>query len=375
VLEQEIEVIRKGIKEGRFVNEAAVSQGIVLRLLHGLGWPLYDTQIIWPEYALRGYRVDFALCHPPGKALALVEVKQVGKSEGSELQLFEYAFHAGVPMAVLTDEQEWNFFLPGGQGNYGERRIYKLDIVERELSECAARLRRYLAYENIVSGAALQAARDDYDNISKDRQMLAALPKAWSQIINDEDEMLLEIVADRVESLCGFKPLPDVIARFLKNTVARGNVLTTVPYRRHTPPAPTASEVVPAQTTSVMPQPQGVKSGTGQIGDTFDGKFHAAHNAADVLKQVLELLPNKDPLFSERFAGMKHGRTRRYLARESSELYPGRPDLCRDYSVRLESGWWLSTNHSRRTIARIIESAVTVARIGKGHNLRADLGE
>lgn len=304
MLEQEIEVIRKGIKEGRFVNEAAVSQGIVLRLLHGLGWPLYDTQIIWPEYALRGYRVDFALCHPPGKALALVEVKQVGKSEGSELQLFEYAFHAGVPMAVLTDGQEWNFFLPGGQGNYGERRIYKLDIVERELSECAARLRRYLAYENIVSGAALQAARDDYDNVSKDRQMLAALPKAWSQIINDEDEMLLEIVADRVESLCGFKPVPDVIARFLKNTVARGDVLTTVPYRRHTPPAPTASEVVPAQTTSVTPQPQGVKSGTGQIGYTFDGKFHAARNAADVLKQVLELLSNKDPLFSERFAGI-----------------------------------------------------------------------
>jgi len=209
----------------------------------------------------------------------------------------------------------------------------------------------------------LQAARDDYDNVSKDRQMLAALPKAWSQIINDEDEMLLEIVADRVESLCGFKPVPDVIARFLKNTVARGDVLTTVPYRRHTPPAPTASEVVPAQTTSVTPQPQGVKSGTGQIGYTFDGKFHAARNAADVLKQVLELLSNKDPLFSERFAGMKHGRTRRYLARESSELYPDRPDLCRDYSVRLEPGWWLSTNHSRRTIARIIESAVTVAHI------------
>lgn len=39
--------------------------------------------------------------------------------------------------------------------------------------------------------------------------MLAALPKAWHQIIGDEDEMLLEIVADRVESLCGFKPGPD----------------------------------------------------------------------------------------------------------------------------------------------------------------------
>lgn len=272
VLEQEIADIRTGIKNGRFVNEAAVSQGIVLRLLHALGWPRYDPQIIWPEFALRGYRVDFALCHPAGKPSALIEVKQVGKSEGAELQLFEYAFHAGVPMAVLTDGQEWNFFLPGGQGNYGERRIYKLDIVERELSECAARLRRYLAYEGIVSGAALRAARDDYDNVSKDRQMLATLPKAWSQIIDDEDEMLLEIVADRVENLCGFKPSPDMIARFLKANVASVNAMATFPYRRNMPPAPTAPEMMPTQMMSVAPQPQAMKNGIGQIGYTIDGK-------------------------------------------------------------------------------------------------------
>jgi hypothetical protein len=50
--------------------------------------------------------------------------------------------------------------------------------------------------------------------------MLIAMPKAWSQIIEDEDEMLLEIVADRVESLCGFKPDPDMVAQFLKGSLA-----------------------------------------------------------------------------------------------------------------------------------------------------------
>jgi len=36
-VEQEIEAIRLGIKAGRSSNEASVSQGIVLRLLHALG--------------------------------------------------------------------------------------------------------------------------------------------------------------------------------------------------------------------------------------------------------------------------------------------------------------------------------------------------
>src|SRR5471032_211822 len=219
-IEQEIEAIRVGIKAGRFSNEASVSQGIVLRLLNSLGWPAYDTDAVWPEYSLSGRRVDYALCHPVGKPIAFIEVKQIGQSDGAERQLFEYAFHDGVPMAILTDGREWNFFLPGEQGDYGERRVYKLDIVDRDVSECVERLERYLLHSAVVSGAAIQAARDDYRNVSKDRQMLAALPKAWRQIIDDEDEMLLEIVSDRVESQCGFKPEPDMVAAFLKESVA-----------------------------------------------------------------------------------------------------------------------------------------------------------
>jgi len=227
-LEKHIEEIRLAIKAGRFVNEAAVSQGIILRLLHALSWPAYDTQIVCPEYSLQGRRVDYALCHPPGKPIAFVEVKQIGQSEGAERQLFEYAFHIGVPLAILTDGQEWNFFIPGEQGDYGERRVYKLDIVERDISECVARLTRYLHYEAIVSGAAIEAAREDYRNVSRDRQMKSTLPKAWARLLEDEDELLLELVADRVESLCGYKPDPDTVAYFLKEKVALKSSLPAI---------------------------------------------------------------------------------------------------------------------------------------------------
>jgi len=214
-LDEHIQEIRAAIQAGQFSNEAAVSQGIVLRLLGALSWPCWDTQVVAPQYSLENLRVDFALCHPPERPIALIEVKQLGKqTDDSERQLFQYAFHAGVPLAILTDGQEWHFFLPAEQGDYGERRVYKLDLLEREVDECASRLLRYLNYDAIVSGAAIEAAREDYKNVARSRLIETTLPKAWRKLIEEKDEILIELVADRTASLCGYKPDGDSVARF-----------------------------------------------------------------------------------------------------------------------------------------------------------------
>ncbi|MFI3218837.1 MAG: type I restriction endonuclease [Methylococcales bacterium] len=225
-IEKHIEEIRTAIKAGHFINEASVSQGIVLRLLQALEWSIYEPQVVCPEYQLQGRRVDYALCHPTSKPIAFIEVKKIGQSEGAEKQLFEYAFHVGIPLAILTDGQEWNFFLPAEQGSYDERRVYKLDIMQRDLSECAARLTRYLHYDAVASGEAIKAAREDYRNVARDRQIEVTLPLAWTRLISEEDEELLELVAERVESLCGFKPDLKTVAEYLKSG---GNITTPTP--------------------------------------------------------------------------------------------------------------------------------------------------
>jgi hypothetical protein len=381
-IEEEIESIREGIVAGRFTNEASVSQGIVLRLLHALSWPTYDTQVVWPEYSLSGKRVDFALCHPPGKPIALIEVKQIGQSDGAERQLFEYAFHHGAPMVILTDGREWNFFLPGEQGDYGERRVYKLDIVERDVTESASRLRRYLQHDDVATGQAIQSARDDYRNVSRERQMRSALPLAWGRLIEDEDEMLLEILADGVESICGFRPDPDMVATFLKGDVARGPLKTAPPRSvRPTLPknptldvsAPVARLPVPATTT--MSHPSAPISVPGGIGFMVDGRFHPSKTAIGVLRQIFDLFDKRDQSFSDRFMSIKHGRSRRYLARERAELYPGRPDFCQEYAIELQSGLWMGTNYSRHSISGIVELACGVAGMKFGEDLIVNLGK
>lgn len=358
-LDRDIEDIRVGIRAGRFVNEAAVSQGIVQRLLNALGWPVYDTQTVSPEYALEERRVDYALCHPPGKPIAFVEVKRLGQSDGAERQLFEYAFIKGVQLAILTDGQEWNFFLPGEQGEIGERRVYRLDIIERTTEECSHILNRYLAYSTIISGVSIAAAREDYRNVTRERQMRAELPKAWAKLVEEEDEFLLEVLADKVESLCGYKPDPDSVAAFLKNYAAA--------------PLPVATSTPQPRTAVGMTSPP---SRTAGVGFVFEGEFHSAHSARDVLIKVFELLGGRDPTFADRFASLpKHGRTRRYLAKRAEDLYPGRPDLVRDHSKQLTFGWWLATNQSRATIRQIIEMACNVAHVVFGKELTVDLGE
>lgn len=369
-LTKHIEDVRAGIRAGRYGNEASVSQGIVLRLLQALGWPTYDTQVVCPEFSLGGRRVDYALCHPSNKPVAFIEVKQIGQSDGAERQLFEYAFHVGVPLAILTDGQEWNFFLPAEQGDYTERRVYKLDIVERAVAESVTRLERYLSYAQVSSGAAIAAAREDYKNVSRSRQMLATLPEAWSKLVSEEDELLLELLADKVESLCGFKPDVDTVARFLRENVGlRGSHQAAAHAQRSVP-------LSPAPTPMTKPTTSAPDARAGGVGYTFEGRFTPCRNGREVLVAAFEALAKRDATFLERFAARpKHGRTRRYLARSPEELYPGRPDLAREHSFKLQSGWHVGTNVSHAQIERIIKMACEVSKVRFGKELIVNVGE
>jgi len=216
-LEEHLIDIQKKLQANEYPNEQSISQGIVLRILQAIGWPLYDTQLVMPEYSIEGLRVDFALCHHAGKPLIFIEVKQPGKIAGADKQLFQYCYHAGIPFAIVTDGKEWHFYLPAEAGSYEERRVYKLDLLEREIQESSFRFMRYLNLENVRNGLALEKARKDYKNVSKKRQTKANIPLAWEKLLEEKDEMLIEVMSEKVESICGYKPTDLQIVQFLKS--------------------------------------------------------------------------------------------------------------------------------------------------------------
>ena len=216
-LEEHITDIQNKLRNNEYPNEQSISQGIVLRLLSVIQWQVYDTQSVIPEYSIQGRRVDFALCVQKNKPVIFIEVKQPGNTLGADKQLFEYAFHKGVPFAIVTDGKEWHFYLPAEVGNYDERRVYKLDLIERDTQESAYRLERYLSFDEVANGNALENAREDYKNVSKERQAKANIPIAWEKLIEEKDEMLTEVVSEKVESICGFKPTQKQIIAYLNS--------------------------------------------------------------------------------------------------------------------------------------------------------------
>ena len=216
-LKEHIDDIRDNLEKGLFTSEAAVSDGIVRRLLDALKWPIYEPQIVYPQYPVEGGKVDFALCHPPSKPIIFIEVKKVGNIEGAERQLFEYAFHEGVPIAILTDGQKWRFFYPTGQGDYRERKVYELNLSEGNSEESAECLNRYLNYDSIRTGEAVEAIKKDYEQVVQQRQVATRLPEAWNKLIEEADEFLLHAVAEKTESLCGHKPTDEQVLTFLKS--------------------------------------------------------------------------------------------------------------------------------------------------------------
>jgi len=306
-----------------------------------------------PEFSLEGRRVDFALCHPASRPSVFVEVKKVGLSEGADRQLFEYAFHSGVPMAILTDGQEWSFYLPGEQGRYDERRVYKLDLLEREIEEAVNRLKRYLLYERVCSGEALKSARSDYQNVARSREIEAVLPKAWNALLEDPDPLLLDLLADKAEDLCGYKPDLDGCSKFLTHSLKNGGSCSSPSLHGKQQ----TSRQPPTQ-RNLHRKPR--KPNLEGFSFVFGGKTYQAGSAREVMVKVFRLLAKADKGFLERFASRKHGKKRRYIAQDKRELYPGRLDLSEEHSIEVVPGWWMGTNYSRSNIQQILNLALEV---------------
>ena len=351
-LEQTISQIQENLRKGRLPNEASVSTGVVLPILNALQWPVFDPSVVSPEYTVEGRRVDFALLRPDGRPIVFLEVKRVGLIESEERQLFEYAFHQGVIMAVLTDGQEWNFYLPAEQGDYQQRRVYKLDLLERGIPECSSRLDRYLSHADVISGSAFDRARDDYRNVSRQREIQRILPQPWINLIEEADDSIVESLSEKVEDLCGFKPDSETCVAFLSSII------------RPKPPT----------TTGPLTQPPPQSSSIDQTGFVLHGQQYRHNTVIAIMIDIFEKLAERDPTFPERFAARKHGSRRRYLALDKYELNPNRRDLCEQYSTQLTFGWFVTTNHSKKSAETVIRLACEVAGLDFGKDLVVNLG-
>ena len=228
-IERTIKNVVQSLKEGQFTNEQSFSQGIVLPILRDLGWDVFNTNAVWPEYSTGEGRVDFALCAPLGKPKCFIEVKQQGKAEDGVKQALEYAFHTGAQFVTLTDGQTWSFYLPAEQGSYEERRVFMLDLFERSVQESTEVFHRYLEQERVASGEALDTARREYRNKNRRSAARQAIPTSWNELVERNDKQLVDLLTDAVETKAGIRPDEKDVLDFLSELSTADTPLSVQP--------------------------------------------------------------------------------------------------------------------------------------------------
>lgn len=373
-MESLVDRIRAGLDGGLYPNERAVSTSIVVPILRALDWDDSDPAQVMPEYTNPRGRVDYALSPSRNSPAVFVEVKRVGQTAEADRQLFEYAFHEGAQIAVLTDGRIWNFYLPGQHGSYEDRRVYQLDIVERETAEIVLRFRRYLDRVRVADGRALSDAQSDYHASASRRAAQLTLPKAWAQLLAEPDGLLIDLLRERTEALCGHKPNDTALESFLRScpTENVGVSITVRPPRVRVATIATASHLTLAE-----PIVSRIEANTSpkrernrwRVGNQSGVERNGVDTMLAVLSAMFRLYPDRQ----ETMAAAVRTRGRNNIARSIDEIYPNQPQIARRNNRQLPDGWYVGTNESSATKNRIVAQAARGAGLTMGTDVEFEV--
>ncbi len=357
--------IRHGISDGAYPNEAAVGSQIVLPLLRALSWDVTDPSFVRHQFPLplkdTTRYVDLALCVSGSNPRYIIELKAIGKvlratrGLGSERQMFEYAFHAGAPLALLTNGAEWRFYSAQSAGTYDERLVCAFNLVNDEHERIVNDLERYLSYANVKSGHAADFAREDLRIRHGQQEAKKAIPAAWDQLrTGDVNDRLVALVSETTAALAQGEPRREDVAEFLRGLA---------PSKR--PPRPVVLkpklEAIGPREPRRGDRKTSSSDGSGSVRYMLLGEERRAKTLTEVYVKVFRALAERDSGFLDRVEPRLRGKKNRVVARTRDAL--AEVPRMRSTAVQLPRDWWLLTWFGSKMKLRKLRIACEVAGI------------
>jgi predicted type IV restriction endonuclease len=200
-------------------DEATTKQAIILRLLSELGWHIFNTEEVKPEYSVSNKRVDYAL-RINNTNKVFLEIKKVTEDiERHQNQLLDYSFQEGVKLAILTNGISWWFYLPLNEGSWDQRKYFAIDILQQDPEDTAKRFIDFLSKDNVATEGAIKLAESLLKGRVKEIEIQKNLPKAWNKIISQPDELLIELINETLEKICGYKAESEQVIKFINEHI------------------------------------------------------------------------------------------------------------------------------------------------------------
>ena len=276
ILSMTLETILKtailNLRSGRLDREEDVKIAVILPILNALDWNPADPGSLRPEYPAGSGRVDYALlCH--GRPQVFVEAKRRGALDArAEAQLFGYAANNGVPLLVLSDGLCWDFYLSMADGHPEERRFRRLELRDEDrVPQYAEALEECLRKRQVASGEARRGAENRLEDDRSRNRAREAMPDAWNSLLNEPDELLCDLLSDRVRDRIGVAPPRSDVEQFLQRLPAAGSSSTRSDRRSSRQPERLATD---------GPWGNSPEAGLSQIGDGVSRRQDSAAAAS-----------------------------------------------------------------------------------------------
>ena len=326
--------------------------------LEHLDWDTCNPAYVHPQYPLENLKVDYGLkIWEEGGLRCIIEVKAVGNLQGADPQLFQYAFHAGTPLAVLTDGSLWKFYLPAAAGKYDEKLVRTLDFEKHPPEEIVDVLTRYLSFKNTCSGQANRNATSDHERRIKSIVTGKNISNAWANLLMKPSDKLVTLLIEETSKISeGFAPAKESVEEFLKSVASTHSIALETTERKR---KPSESESHPHRKIA------GKKGHFVFLGEKYEEK-----NPTDAFVKIIKTLASRDKTFLSRLAPHIAGRTRKYL----TQNYQDFTDSQKGSVVELSMGWYLCFHSSTDQKKMMLQKACEVARIpfGKPSGLKLD---
>ncbi len=339
-----IRSVRDQIARDIFQTETSVREMIVLPVLGHLGWPR-NPLYICPEHSLGNLKVDYGLMISENSSTprCIIEVKALGNLANADRQLFEYAYRAGAPMAVLTDGKQWMVYLSIGGGEFQEKLVRTFDFTKHDPEEIAKGLDRYLSFDNTCSEQARRNAEHDRDKrITKDMAK-KKIPDAWENLLKTNSDRLINLLIEETSQFSEYPPARSDVEEFLKSLKKVESKSQTVSQKR--PPNPQPSKEVRFFLLS---------------------EKYTESNAVKAYVKIMKVFAARDKDFTTRLAPLTAGKKKKWLSQNREDMV----EIKR--SEEISPSWWLDTNLSNKSKIQRLQIACEVAGVpfGKPRGLK-----
>ena len=156
-------------------------------------------------------------------------------------------------------------------------------------------IEKLLEKANVASGKALENAEKIHENKRKKETIKKTLPNAWNKLIEEPDPLLIDLIAETTEKICGFRPSQRELTYFLSKI----NKNITIPSYKKTITQKTNTVIKKKTKTLTVPKKKIFSAkhdgrGGGLITATINGKRFEGTSIAIFYKKVLIYIVDND---------------------------------------------------------------------------------